>query len=132
MTDQFALFSYSPAPMIRLPVDPDGSVIAGEADETFTLEHPRMAWDSARIQLHQHDDNHWLWSTSFNTGLRGSSYYVGAKWGRFAASKNDALYYAIEELRERVNPTREESDSTELAKIRQWLVTLEDQIGMLS
>lgn len=94
MPDQLDLFALMRNPPVRCPVDPDGPVIQGEPDETLRFRHPRLAWDIARIELHLHSDGLWMWATSGG----GGSYKVGPKWGRFARTRDDALYYATQEL----------------------------------
>lgn len=84
------------------PVEPHGSVIQCAPDETLTLPHPRMAWPYARIELHRHTDGKWMWSTSFQCGDHGNSYRVGPKWGKFAETRDDALFYACAELRSKM------------------------------
>ena len=82
------------SPPITRPVDPDGHVIQGEPDEVLRLPHPRLAWDIARIQLHRHSDGLWMWAI----GHAVVGFRVGPKWGRFADTRDDALYYAAQEL----------------------------------
>lgn len=115
------------APAIIRPVDRDGHVLdpAIEPDEVLVLPHPRYAWDRCRIELHRHTDDDslpragrlWMWSTSWQTPDRGSSYRVGAKWGQFAETRDDALFHAIAEIRERMG----ELDDPEAAIILRWL-----------
>lgn len=95
--EQLDLFSALRQPAIIRPVDPMGSVVQGDPDETLTLPHPRLAWHLARIELHRHSDGTWMWSAS----MCGGGYKVGPKWGRFAATRDDALHWAVEELLER-------------------------------
>ena len=91
---QMSLMDLMRAPPQLRPVDPDGPVIQGEPHETLRLPHPRLAWDMARIELHRHTDRLWMWSA----GDAGGGYRVGPKWGRFAATRDDALHYAAREL----------------------------------
>lgn len=85
------------APIIR-PVDPLGEVIQGDPDEVLRLKHSRLAWDITRIELHQHSDGLWMWSVS----CAGGGYRVGPKWGKFAATRDDALHHAAQELIEKM------------------------------
>lgn len=118
MTLQLDLFAGLRGPMIQRAVDPDGPVISGQVDEMICLPQPRLAWDAARIELHQdRASGHWMWSASYNSGLVGHSYRVGTKWGRFAQSRDDALYYAIAEIRDRL-ADRPEKDAR---RICAWL-----------
>lgn len=95
MAPQASLLDLLRSPPVARPVDPDGPVVQGEPDETLTLPHPRMAWPLARIELHRHDDGLWMWSVS---SACTSSYKVGPKWGRFAQTRDDALFHAAQEL----------------------------------
>lgn len=79
---------------IRRPVIAHGDVIHGEADESLLLPHPRLAWDMAVIELHQHESGMWMWGVRHASG----GYKVGPKWGRFAYTRSDALYFAADEL----------------------------------
>ena len=123
---QLDLFARTFAPAMREPVQPRGHVFQGTPDETISLPHPKMAWRQAEIQLHQHVDGRWMWSTSFNTGSGGSGYQVGAKWGNFAPSRDDALHWAIEELRESFDRRYLHSEERKPVRlILDWLETLQ-------
>lgn len=91
---QLDLFATPVASPIIRPVDRDGGVIQGEPDETLILPHPRLAWPLARIDLHQHTDGTWMWGIT----RAGGGYRVGPKWGKFAATRDDALHWAVQEL----------------------------------
>lgn len=117
---QLGLFDALRAPPIILPVDPDGLLIQGEVDERLCLRHPRLAWDRAEIEIHRHDDGLWMWSASWHCEMCGSGYRVGPKWGKFAESRDDALFYAISEIREGLS----ELHSRDADAIRQWLERL--------
>lgn len=95
---QPTLFDALRAPPVRLPIEPDGCVIAGEPDETLRLQQARGPWEMARIELHRHTDGLWMWSTTWHTKGGGGGYKVGAKWGKFAESRDDALHYAVVEI----------------------------------
>lgn len=91
---QLSMFDLIPHPPIVLTFDPDGPVVQGPAHETLILPHLRMAWHLAEIELHPHDDM-WMWAASSPCcGHRK----VGAKWGRFAACRDDAAHYAACEI----------------------------------
>ena len=79
---------------IRGPVLAYGEVVQEEPHETFILPHPRLAWDMAVIELHQHESGMWMSGVQHASG----GYKVGPKWGRFAYTRYDALYFAADEL----------------------------------
>jgi hypothetical protein len=117
---QGSLFDALREPPVKKAVDPDGPVVQGEVDEEHVLPHPKMAWDYARIQLHQDEDGLWMWGTYLTRDDgSGGGYRVGRKWGRFAVSRDDALFYAGEEIRDRIRrrPTHCKSE----AKVLAWL-----------
>lgn len=96
---QLDLFAHTtPPPRQSYTVDPDGPVVQGEPHEMLTLPHPRLAWPLAEIQLHRHEDGRWMWGV---TGA-GGGYKVGPKWGKFAATRDDARRHAAAELLERI------------------------------
>ncbi|RYG89551.1 MAG: hypothetical protein EON59_01375 [Alphaproteobacteria bacterium] len=96
---QLDLFARPVAPAMRERCIPHGPVVQGAVDETLRLPHPKYAWDWAAIELHRASDGRWMWSTSYNTGSGGGGYRVGEKWGNFAPERDDALHWAIQELR---------------------------------
>lgn len=98
MTAQASLFDLMHHPAILLAVDPDGPVVQGPVGEVLSLPRARNAVDLARIELHQHAERRFMWSTSFNLSMTGCGYRVGQKWGKFAESRGDALHYAVLEL----------------------------------
>jgi len=100
--DFFAAIAPTRAPAAPRRIDPDGEVVRGDIMETLILPHPRMAWDYARIELHPHTDGRWMWSTSWSDEQGGGSYRVGPKWGNFAQTRDDALFYACAEMRDRM------------------------------
>ncbi|WP_294138359.1 hypothetical protein [Sphingomonas sp.] len=115
--DMFAAIAPTRAPAIVRRVDPNGPVIQGKIDEVLMLPHPHLRWARARIELHRHTDGLWMWATGYHDdGGSGGGYRVGAKWGNFAKTRDDALFYACEEIRERAT-----GDSKALAAIRRWL-----------
>jgi hypothetical protein len=87
------------APMIVRPVDAYGHVVQGDPEETFTWNRGSRF---ARIELHRADNGLWMWGVSFSLGDIGGGYKVGAKWGRFAAFRDDALHFAVTELADRL------------------------------
>lgn len=94
MMQQLSLFgSHRPQPRLE-PVDPVGPVIQGAPDVTLRLPHPKMAWDLAALQLHEHEDGRWMWATSH----AGGGYKVGPKWGRFAETQAEATRFAAAEI----------------------------------
>lgn len=109
-------------PIIR-PVDPDGLVIQGEADETFECRPPgwRLAYPMARIELHKDKSGEWMWSVAYTLGSsQGSSYKVGPKWGKFARTRASALHWACDELRGKI----EGKDHSDVLRIMTWMDTL--------
>lgn len=103
---QMHMFDLMRAEPVKLPVDPDGPVVEDTAQihTVLRLDHPKLAFASAQIELHPHGDK-WMWATSYHLdGSNGSGggYRVGEKWGHFAASIGDATYWAVQELRHRM------------------------------
>ncbi len=119
---QLGLFDAIRRPPVRLQVNAGGHVLQTEPDFTFRLKQPRYAWDRAEIEIHQHDNGMWMWSTSYNADMDGSGYRVGEKWGKFAETRDDALSYACEEL-ERALAGRQTADAVLILK---WVVSLKD------
>lgn len=107
-----------PGPILR-PVERDGAVIQGMPDVTLRLPHPRMAWDLACIELHEHEDGLWMWSVQ----ICGAGYKVGPKWGKFAQTQADATYFAASEMLRRTENMRPEGKgitAAQLTQIRDW------------
>lgn len=101
-------------PEIR-PVAPYGPVVDGPADITLRLEHPKMAWDIATIEVHRcQESRKWMWSTSFQTRDGGGGYKVGPKWGKFALSTSDALHWAKDELFKRISGRASVKEKSEI------------------
>lgn len=121
---QLGLFDTLRHVPVRLPVQPHGSVLhqSIEPDFAFRLPHPRMAWDRAEIEIHRYEDGKWMWSASFLADSEGSSYRVGPKWGKFAETREDALFFAAEELQGRLARKR----SADVTLILKWLDALKD------
>lgn len=121
MIEQLSFLGLMRSPPVCVEVEPDGPVISlADIKETLILPHPKMAWHRARIQLHPHG-NKWMWSTAYgldgDDDYSGACYQVGAKWGKFAQTREDALHWACEELRERLKKRK----SPTANKIRSWL-----------
>ena len=125
---QLSLFDTFRSPAIPRPVEPYGEVLQGDPDAVYRLRHPRLAWDRARIELHQHTDGLWMWSTSFCCDNSGGGYRVGAKWGKFAQTRDDALFYAASEIEARLKGRPGKEGSLVLA----WIVTLKENPKALS
>ncbi|MCG7522239.1 hypothetical protein [Ruegeria sp. Ofav3-42] len=99
------LFDLMVSPPQIEPVDTYGPVIQGDVDEVLTLPNKKqpLGAPTARIELHKHTDGRWMWSTSAELECRGFGYRVGPKWGKFAASRDDALHWARKELCEKLS-----------------------------
>ena len=121
---QLGLFDTLRRPPVHVAVEADGPVLNAELDPDFTfrLPHPRMAWDRAEIEIHRHENGLWMWSTSHMADMSGSCYRVGAKWGRFAETREDALFYACEELERHLKG----KDTADVILIRKWVAALKD------
>jgi len=117
---QLSLLDALRTPLVIQPVAPHGEVIQGRADESFVLPHPRLAWPLAQIDLHKHIDGMWMWGVKFSADHHGGGYRVGPKWGKFAATRDDALFYAARELRANLDG---DTGSSAL-KIRVWLASI--------
>lgn len=100
--EQLGLFDVLRKPPVVIPVDRDGQVVQGDVDEHLFLAHPRYAWNRADIELHCHESGLWMWATGWCDGSGGGGYRVGAKWGKFAETRDDALFYAVRELTDRL------------------------------
>lgn len=121
---QLSLFDLAHPPPARQPVDPDGPVVQGPVDITLRLPHPRLAWDLARIELHEHEDGRWMWGTGWACG----GYRVGPKWGHFAATQDAARHHAAREIVERCDRIRDPAafsiTAAQLRAIRAWAEAL--------
>lgn len=117
---QLSLLDALRSPPIIQPVSPHGEVIQGQADNSFVLPHPHLAWPLAQIDLHKHSDGTWMWGVNFSTGHHGRGYRVGPKWGKFAVTREDALFYAAREL----HAGLEGDKSSDALKIRAWLASV--------
>ncbi|MEM1088183.1 MAG: hypothetical protein AAGH90_10660 [Pseudomonadota bacterium] len=121
MTDQLSFFDTMRAPAIRKPVERDGRVIRRKIETVLRLAHPKLAWAQARIEVHPSGE-YWMWATGYNTGQGGSGYRVGEKWGKFAHTREDAIYWACNEIRTAL-AKREETKGTR--SIQRWLSEIE-------
>lgn len=63
-----------------------------------------------------------MWSASWTADQAGNGYRVGAKWGRFAETKADALFYAASEIEERLST----SHGRETNLVKEWARTIKD------
>lgn len=121
MMQQLTIFDVIRRPAVIVAVDPDGPVIKGEVDAVYRLPHPRLAWDYATIEIHQHDNGLHMWSASFHADQGGKSYRVGPKWGNFAETREDAIYYAACEILARAH-----GEGRETAAVRNWATAIRD------
>lgn len=123
MMQQLSLFDVGRRPPLVIPVNADGPVLQFEPDFVFRLAHPRMAWARAKIEVHRHTNGLWMWSVGYtcNDG-GGGGYRVGEKWGKFADTREDALFYAVQELEGRIAGR----DAPEAAIILKWAQSLND------
>lgn len=110
---------WRPAPIQR-GVDPDGMVVEGHIHTVLRLPHPRSG-DRARIEVHPHE-RLWMWATAFQIGTHGSGYRVGPKWGRFANSMEDAIFWAVRELQKNLAVHRKSKGRDEIIR---WLALYE-------
>lgn len=117
---QLGLFDLLHAPPVIVAIKPNGTVVREDPHETLVLPHPRMAWERARIELHRHENSLWMWSTSWQCDDSGRGYRVGEKWGKFAHSRHDALFYAVREITSGL----EGHDGPEAKQILSWLASL--------
>ncbi len=122
-SDQLSIFDVMRAPPVVPDFDLEDSVVTGPIDEVLILPHPRMAWNQAEIELHRLQSGLWMWSTEANRGTSGWGYRVGGKWNNFAETRDDALFYAIKEMRQRIKGSLNSyaADNCILA----WLETLQ-------
>ena len=120
---QLSMFSlFRPEP-VRRAVDPQGMVISGRVHTVLRLANPKEPdWDIARVEIHPYDGR-WMWATAFSIdGQGGNGYRVGPKWGKFAASMEDAIYWAVQELQSAV---AKYGRSKHRDEIERWLALYE-------
>lgn len=118
---QLSMFDLLRPVPIRRAVNPDGMVIAGRIHTVLRLPHPRHKRDLARIEIHPHE-NYWMWATAFDLELGGNGYRVGPKWGHFAASMEDAIYWAVRELQKGIARYGQSKGRT---AVERWLALYE-------
>lgn len=123
---QASLFDTLRAPATIIPCNPDGNVLQGDADETLRMERKDYAIPFVVIDLHQvRDGKHkgkWMWGIAINRkNSSGCSYKVGEKWGKFAENRDDALFYAREEVTQRY---QQEQGCPEWPQVKAWLSNL--------
>lgn len=113
------------APPLITPVQPMGDVLRGPADVTLRWQpEPRKLYLYAEIELHQHEKG-WMWSTSWGTSGGGSRYKVGEKWGKFAATRDDALHHARAELKRLIKNRHGHGDDRNVKRIIAWADSLQ-------
>ena len=120
---QLSMFSlFRPEP-VRRAVDPQGMVISGRVHTVLRLANPKEPdWDIARVEIHPYDGR-WMWATAFSIdGQGGNGYRVGPKWGKFAASMEDAIYWAVQELQSAI---AKYARSKHRDEIERWLALYE-------
>lgn len=109
MTAQLSLFDHMRLPIIQQQVDPDGPVVE-DPDLVLTFRDPKKRWLYASLEIHPAGNERWMWSCSYGINNAGGGYAPGLKWGKFASSQNDAIYYAAAELIRRVTNAMEQND----------------------
>ncbi len=120
---QLSMFSlFRPEP-VRRAVDPQGMVISGRVHTVLRLANPKEPdWDIARVEIHPYDGR-WMWATAFSIdGQGGNGYRVGPKWGKFAATMEDAIYWAVQELQAAI---AKYARSKHRDEIERWLALYE-------
>ncbi len=106
------------APPVDVPFDRNAEVLQGEPDEVLSLPQRRLAWLEARIDLHRDRARDlWMWSTRLHIEGRGYGYSVGEKWGKFAATRADALHWARVAL---LGYLDKRPDTPATQRIRRW------------
>lgn len=106
------------------PVPSDMMVVSGAAREVFTLLRSSNAIPYAVIELHQHNDGRWMWSSSFNlSNGSGRCYKVGPKWGNFAASRSEAMVRAKREMLQEMGGSEA---CGSVSRIKSWMKELEE------
>ena len=119
--------------MIRtVPVDPDGPVIQDD-NQIEEISSPEIAANRhtrARVQLCQHTNGLWMWSSSIYYVNGGRSYRVGPKWGNFADTKDEAIHAACDEIRGDMADLRSPTPANALGQISHWLDSLDGQKQM--
>lgn len=123
---QLSLLDAIHGPPIRRPIDPVGSVEQEPIDEVLTFRPPkwRLAWSPAVIELHRdRESGLWMWAVQLGLHSWGTGYRVGVKWGRFAETREAALFHAVAEARAHLG-RKDALDPTDAKLARQmgaWL-----------
>jgi hypothetical protein len=119
--DQLSMFDLfkpgaPPRPALEL-------VSSDKVHSVLRITNPRRkSQELARIELHPHREK-WMWGISYRiAGREPQGYPVGAKWGRFAPTVEDALQEAVDELRVAIDGYRKSKSKT---AVLDWLMTLE-------
>lgn len=113
-------------------VDPHGEVIQDDSriEELCSPGLTAGKFSNARIQLAQHTDGLWMWSTSTYFMNGGRTYRVGPKWGNFADTRDEALHAACNEIRDGIEGPRSPAPKGDIRPITQWLDSLVGQNQM--
>ena len=106
-------------PPVREPVVPGGEVLKGPPDETLKLCRGPIR---ASITVHRHRTRGlWMWAVTWqHDSVGGGGYRVGEKWGKYAASRDLAVHWAVRELQERLRRDRGTADPRLLRPIAAW------------
>ncbi|MFN7178358.1 hypothetical protein [Hyphomonas sp.] len=118
-------------PGLRLPlvtgIDGDGPVVAESACEVIGFRDPKRRYLHAEVLIHQQADHQWIWAICYGAEESGGGYLPGPKWGKFAACREDALVFALDELTGRV---RRGARATPFArKIIAWAQAKRDEVS---
>jgi hypothetical protein len=119
--------------MIRtIPVARDGHVIQDDSliEEMRSPGLTAGRFSNASIQLCQHTDGLWMWSSSTYFMGGGRTYRVGPKWGRFADTRDEALHAACDEIKEVVEGPSSPAPANTVGPIIRWLDSLIGQKQM--
>ena len=91
--------------VMRRPVIPDAEVVRDDdLIESFEFGSRPLKGTAERsapnitIEIAQHSDGTWMWSTSCFWNGCYSGYRVGPKWGKFTHSREDAITAAVREV----------------------------------
>lgn len=126
--NQLSIFDALRTPPIIRPVDPDAGVVQGDCDEVLCFRPAkwRLAWSPCEIELHRdRESGLWMWSVKHGLMTGGSGYRVGRKWGRFAETRDAALFHAAAEAREQL-AARAQRDSADTKLARQIVAWLDE------
>lgn len=100
------LFAAAPRIMTQ-PIEPYGDVIRDDSLIEFFRWGRRGTkqggnHDQVCLEAAQHTDGRWMWAIHINAGSWGQGYRVGAKWGRFTATRAEAIAAACDEAMEAI------------------------------